>query len=570
MEKSAGTKVMVWDKSLMEQMDMVFDIQFFKKRGVIKNLILEGGKLPKLVTDNVIFITRPGKEQMDNIADNIKGEEVSRGLSFDFRILFVPKKSYLCENRLQEKGVFGSITSLDELPLSWFPLDTDVVSMERPGIFSDFHIKNDPTCLYEMAKALINLQALYGFAPKIYGKGDAAKKLFEYMSKIKREMAAAEPDTVPQFDTIILLDRKVDMITPFLTQLTYEGLIDEFSGIKNGHVKLPNRIFSNPEEEYSSEALTKIPLNSENDIYSELRDKNFNAACTHVRRKVRELQNLEAETKKGQTVKEMKEAVSRLESFLELKKSIDTHTRIAVMIKEKTDGPAFREFLQIEQELVNNQNVYRLLDFIEDAACQEMDMLGVLRIACLQCALSQGLKPKFLETYRRVILQAYGYHHITGLINLEKSNLLYSYPSPASSSSYSILRKRLNLTQDDVNEQDPSDITYVHSCYAPMSVRLVQNCAKPGWRAIRETLDLIPCGPSFEEYQTTKKKPNPDLKRTLVVFIGGCTYAEISALRFLSQQEDAPTEYSVATTSMINGNSLLESVMTPSDGILNF
>ena len=34
-------------------------------------------------------------------------------------------------------------------------------------------------------------------------------------------------------DSLIILDRRVDMITPLLTQLTYEGLIDELIGIKN-------------------------------------------------------------------------------------------------------------------------------------------------------------------------------------------------------------------------------------------------------------------------------------------------------------------------------------------------
>lgn len=50
-------------------------------------------------------------------------------------------------------------------------------------------------------------------------------------------------------------------------------------------------------------------------------------------------------------------------------------------------------------------------------------------------------------------------------------------------------------------------------------------------------------------------------KVTLVVFVGGCTFAEISALRFLSQQEDANTEYLVATTSVVNGNSFLRNAI---------
>jgi hypothetical protein len=37
-----------------------------------------------------------------------------------------------------------------------------------------------------------------------------------------------------QIDSLIVLDRRADLITPLLTQLTYEGLIDEVVGIKNG------------------------------------------------------------------------------------------------------------------------------------------------------------------------------------------------------------------------------------------------------------------------------------------------------------------------------------------------
>ncbi|GLH14585.1 Vacuolar protein sorting-associated protein 33A [Gryllus bimaculatus] len=66
-------------------------------------------------------------------------------------------------------------------------------------------------------------------------------------------------------------------------------------------------------------------------------------------------------------------------------------------------------------------------------------------------------------------------------------------------------------------------------------------------------------------------------KVVLVFFLGGCTYAEVAALRFLSQQEDlaaaqvhlcavpvaANVEFLVATTKMINGDSFLRSLMEP-------
>lgn len=48
--------------------------------------------------------------------------------------------------------------------------------------------------------------------------------------------------------------------------------------------------------------------------------------------------------------------------------------------------------------------------------------------------------------------------------------------------------------------QSPNDISYVYSGYAPLSVRLIQYLARPGWRSITEVLNILP-GPTFDEVQ---------------------------------------------------------------------
>ena len=48
--------------------------------------------------------------------------------------------------------------------------------------------------------------------------------------------------------------------------------------------------------------------------------------------------------------------------------------------------------------------------------------------------------------------------------------------------------------------QNPNDISYVYSGFAPLSVRLIQYYARPGWRSITEVLNLLP-GPNIEEIQ---------------------------------------------------------------------
>ena len=99
--------------------------------------------------------------------------------------------------------------------ITWFPLDTDVISLERPEVFKQFYLDRDPTCLHGVARGLVDLQVLYGFAPRVYGKGHAAKRLWDYVKKIKAEVDAdadlrtAGDAAPPLFDTIVVIDRQV-------------------------------------------------------------------------------------------------------------------------------------------------------------------------------------------------------------------------------------------------------------------------------------------------------------------------------------------------------------------------
>lgn len=53
----------------------------------------------------------------------------------DFHILFVPRRSMLCEQRLKEQGVLGSFINIDEYILDLIPYDGDLLSMEYESAF---------------------------------------------------------------------------------------------------------------------------------------------------------------------------------------------------------------------------------------------------------------------------------------------------------------------------------------------------------------------------------------------------------------------------------------------------
>ncbi|XP_071652634.1 vacuolar protein sorting-associated protein 33A-like, partial [Temnothorax longispinosus] len=493
----------------------------------------------------------------------------------EFHLFFVPRKSLLCQKKLQNRGVFGSFTLIEEFKCDLFPFDNDLLSMELSGSFKEFHLENDPTCLYQIAQAIQGLQKLYGKISKVTGRGPAASKVWKLLERLNRE---EEDKSLPvsgsvAIEHLLLLDRSVDLLSPLVTQLTYEGLIDEIYGIKYNTVQLPARKFHDSDDSPTSMSLNdkeQIILNSGEELFAEIRDKNFNGVGPVLSKKAKVISSQFDERHGDKSVQEIKQFVARLPHMLATKQSLARHTTIAEMIKEVTDSSNFLESLQVEQELLNCIETDKPNAYIEDMIAQQQPLLKVLRLLCIQSLTNSGLKPKLLDYYKREIIHTYGFQHLPTILNLEKAGLLKQQQSVRQ---YAVLRKALRLTVEDESEIAPKDISYVHSIYAPLSVRLAEQLVQlNGWQGLNDVMGLLP-GPTISSVPynvsssvrrnsiTSEDSSSEPPKLILVFFIGGCTFAEISALRFLSQQEDLNVEFVVGTTRLINGDTFLTSLM---------
>lgn len=351
--------------------------------------------------------------------------------------------------------------------------------------------------------------------------------------------------------------------------LTYVGevLIRVISLHVIAYVKLPPEKFAPKKQGEGGKDLPtepkKLQLNSAEELYAEIRDKNFNAVGSVLSKKAKIISAAFEERHHAKTVGEIKQFVSQLPHMQAARSSLANHTSIAELIKDITTSEDFFDNLTVEQEFMSGIDTDKVNNYIEDCIAQKHSLIKILRLVCLQSVCNNGLKQKVLDHYKREILQTYGYEHILTLNNLEKAGLLKL--QTGGRNNYPTIRKTLRLWMDDVNEQNPNDISYVYSGYAPLSVRLAQLLARPGWRSIEEVLKMLP-GPHFEERQQLptglqKKRQHGENRVTLVFFLGGVTYAEIAALRFLSQMEDGGTEYVIATTKLINGTTWIKSLM---------
>jgi hypothetical protein len=131
-------------------------------------------------------------------------------------------------------------------------------------------------------------------------------------------------------------------------------------------------------------------------------------------------------------------------------------------------------------------------------------------------------------------------------------------------SNYEFLNENLKLIKEDVNINEPDDCSYVFGGFCPITIRLIESFVKRGWNPIREILKRIPGEYEFpaNEKEVLNLKARPNF--VLLVFIGGVTYAEIAAIRYLNKTLkgillfNPEHKFIILTTHLINGKKFIE------------
>eukprot|EP00026_Physarum_polycephalum_P005659 Phypoly_transcript_05694.p1 GENE.Phypoly_transcript_05694~~Phypoly_transcript_05694.p1 ORF type:complete len:610 (+),score=111.39 Phypoly_transcript_05694:24-1832(+) len=556
LDVARGKKAIILDPQISGPLGLVAEISLLKEHGVEKIYYLTPGKL-ETECKNLIYLVRPKVKYMRIIADQIRQHEQDRQKK-EYTLCFVPRRTMICERVLEEEGVYGDIM-ISEYRLDLIPFDEDVLSLELDTSYRECLLEGDKTSLYYVARAIMKLQSTFGIIPNVKGKGVCSKLVYDMLIRMRKEMGADEPNTNPEIDTLILIDRDVDMVTPCCTQLTYEGLVDEVFQINNSLVELEPDIAGVTNAPQGKKI--KIALNCNDKLYHEIRNMNFTQIGPFLNRKAKEIDEY-YKSRHGATVSQLRDFTKKLSATQQEHTSLRIHTNIAEKILNFTREQAFHRRLDTEQSLLAGTDFDNCVEHLEECINRKEPLVKVLRLLTLLTLTNSGLKPKQLEFFKREILQTYGFEYLFTLNNFEKLGLLKRQDKQV----FPLMRKGLRLIVEDLDETTPNDVAYVYSGYAPLSIRLIQQAVRPGgWRAQDELVRALP-GPAFEETQAlppgavagTGKDGNPV---TLVFFIGGVTFTEIAALRYMALAEQPNRDYIVATTKLINGDTLIESLI---------
>jgi hypothetical protein len=136
------------------------------------------------------------------------------GIKTIFKLFLVPRKTILCEKILDEYKLLEKI-QVGEFGLDLIPYDSDMISMELSSSFRDCLLEGDFSSLYFVARSIMKLQSFYGVISNVKAKGDSSCIVAEMIKRMHKQSFKVLDET-PQFNSLILIDRNVDLITPMV------------------------------------------------------------------------------------------------------------------------------------------------------------------------------------------------------------------------------------------------------------------------------------------------------------------------------------------------------------------
>ncbi|XP_061302464.1 vacuolar protein sorting-associated protein 33B isoform X4 [Pezoporus flaviventris] len=583
LEQLPGKKDLFIEADLMSPLDRIANVSILKQHEVDKLYKVESRPAAG-ASDQFCFLVRPRIRTMRYIADIVNADKMS-GRSRKYKIIFSPQKFYACEMVLEEEGVFGDVTC-DEWSFYLLPLDEDIISMELPEFFRDYFLEGDHRWINSIARALQLLNSLYGPFGRVYGIGRCAKMSYELWRDLEGESEGDGQGRKPEIGNVFLMDRDTDYVTALCSQVVYEGLVDDTFRIKCGSVDFGPDVTS-------SDKSIKVLLNAQDKVFSQIRNEHFSSVFGFLSQKSRNLQ-AQYDRRRGMDIKQMKNFVSQeLKGLKQEHRLLSLHIGACESIMKKKTKQDFQEMIKAEHSLLEGFDIRESTSFIEEHIDRQVSPIESLRLMCLLSITENGLIPKDYRSLKTQYLQSYGPEHLLTFHNLKRIGLLTeqvagetltavesrvsklvtdraagkitdAFNSLARKSNFRAISKKLGLIPRLDGEYDlklPRDMAYVFSgAYVPLSCKIIEQVLeRRGWQGLEEVVRLLNGHEFSVSDSAAEDSAAAEAQRVvLAVFLGGCTFSEMAALRFLGKERGC--KFIFLTTAITSSARVMEAM----------
>ena len=501
--------------------------------------------------------------------------------NFQINILVVPRIGPLLE-KVFESFNFGDRLTLNEFHFDLLQLEPYLFLVPAPRCFHRLYVEGDIDDLTSISRSLIKIEILNGKFPRIVTFGEHSSKITHILEEMKAQIGPSAFVAQPEFDSLIVLDRNVDLVTPLLTQFIYSGIIDEALNSKCGLIELPEEV---PNENRN------IILNDQDEVYKEIRGKSLKESVDIVRTGIKEIGDVKKWLVAGVDMKHFKIQAMKADNLAKKKPLYSLHLSLmSYLSTSKFESDFFQEVIKFELDSLLGLNPPPLIS--ERLMLRDENWTEIIRIFCLASVIKHGLPSSPLHSFWLRLVERFGIEFLNDIENLSRVGLLCSQGSVVNqiasvaktitnvAKKFATLQIMLDSFNDKfqlinkernneliVKQFNYDDLGSFYDGYVPLSTRLIQLALSNDPEYINTRLKLLQeIGVPFKmpplNIYDTNPENNNTIKKVLIFVIGGITNSEISLIREMGKRIFQGTiEFYIGSTSIITSRSLIQEVI---------
>lgn len=451
--------------------------------------------------------------------------------------IFIPGETYEIRDYIISNQLSFRFKTFN-FRMDLIPIDNDLLSLEKEKYFREIYIDKNLSSISELANAFVKLESFFGKVKYRYLKGDNSTIFLNLVNEKEKENDLKVTDEI---FGMIVLDRSVDFLTTITSNYTYEGLIDDFFKINLGNIKIKESFIrdtniniknNNNQEKYLTYALTSF----NNSFYSQIGCMHYLDVNKYLNKLTEHYQLITNNSKKKDlSLEELKKITYDLNVYLnEIKSPLLANKNILYHIINSISNEQYIQYIKNEQILLTGELPPNLHLFYEDYISDKRDLYQLLKLMSIESLTLGGIKD--YNSIKRNILNVYGYQNVFLFRDLEKLGWLRDKSKNSINMNYIQLCEKLELVKIDFNNEKPEDFSYVMGGYCPIGLKLIEKGLEGKWNKIQDIIKKIPGEASFPNDESEIYNPTEEINTIFLVFIGGVTYTEIEAVRFLNRK----------------------------------
>ena len=538
----------------------------------------------QITEDVIIFIIRPDRELFNVVLEIHLMLRALRPKGLTEHLIFIPRENYDIIEYMTTNNMIGDF-NIENLNIDLIPIDIDLLSLEKEDSIKEIYIDKNLSCVSDLANSVVKLETCFGKIKYKYIKGDLAQTFCDTMEEKEKENNLKENED--EILGMIVLDRSVDFITLMTTNYTCEGLIDENIGINLGRIKVnesmltenlnptttTNKINNVNNNNQQKEKIVQYGLTTNiNKFFCAFRCMHYLDALKYIKTYREYYQKLFTNKNSKLSATELKNMTEELQYFMNnIKKDLIMNENLINFVIEPLIDKEHLKYIEKEQLLLAGDIPDNLHNYYDEILCEQKDLISLIKLMIIESLTQNGIQG--YQKLKREILNIYGFQKIFLFRDLEnlgwlKEKQLLKNLKNIIDFTYSQINEKLELIKENYQPLKIEDCSYVLSGYCPISIKIIEKAVNGEWNTIIDVLRKMPGFTSCPEDEKVIKEPAKDRNIMFIIFIGGVTYTEIEAIRFLNRKfneenlkgKRKKTQFIILTTGILNSKKILQNL----------